>query len=235
MTTPTCTIPTCNKIVFARGFCKAHLNWLYCNKAPLDDKETCIKLRQEYDAIPKPSTCMIAECNRKIVGRGMCNKHYSTWVRRGKPDPQHFINNYKEYVLQPWRGHTRCSYPGCTRPHERCGFCSKHYSKLLRYNAKSFIQDTQRCISLLRKLEEAPKKTCKLPGCLRPIKEEGFCNLHYKLALKTNPAIFQLDQQEQISTLLKLLPSHKMCEECKSRVKHTSKLCDKCYRESKKL
>lgn len=39
------------------------------------------------DAVTKVRTCMVGDCDRKHIARGMCGRHYQLWTKHGTPEP----------------------------------------------------------------------------------------------------------------------------------------------------
>ena len=61
--------------------------------------------------------CSILNCNNKVVGKGLCEKHYRRFKKYG--DPNKTIRNTSPPEF--------CIVWGCDRPYEAKGFCHNHY------------------------------------------------------------------------------------------------------------
>ena len=77
------------------------------------------------------STCSIGECNRPVVGWGMCSGHYQRWQKHGDG-----------FDRSPLRGFGRkgCRVDGCDRPHKGHGLCRAH---LVRQRERGDVGTTE--------------------------------------------------------------------------------------------
>jgi hypothetical protein len=57
--------------------------------------------------------CTIDDCDKAVLARGMCNRHYKRW-RQANPD-----------AVRPHR--TGCIVDGCDQSHDARGYCRFHY------------------------------------------------------------------------------------------------------------
>ncbi|MGC4378912.1 hypothetical protein WD019_18635 [Fictibacillus sp. Mic-4] len=62
--------------------------------------------------------CVIDNCEKPAVGRGMCHMHYKRWQRHGDP----FATSVRKV----------CTIEGCAGKHFCKGFCQNHYRKWKR-------------------------------------------------------------------------------------------------------
>lgn len=68
------------------------------------------------------ATCSVDECDRKVVARGWCHKHWSRWKRHG--DPAKTLR----------RPPGPCLIDGCDEEgNEGHGWCTKHYRRFWRH------------------------------------------------------------------------------------------------------
>ena len=99
-------------------------------------------------------TCAEEDCDRPVVARGLCNKHYMQWQRAGKPDGRALAARERRL----------CAEPTCTTPVYARGHCSRHYRQLLR--AGHVLPD------------RAPSE-CAVDTCTRKAVTRGWCHGHY--------------------------------------------------------
>ena len=99
-------------------------------------------------------TCAEAGCDRQVVARGMCGKHYAGWQRAGKPDNRELLA----------RARTICDVADCDKAVYAKQHCSRHYRQLLRS-------------CHLR--EEAAPHVCSVATCERKAVTRGWCHGHY--------------------------------------------------------
>lgn len=57
------------------------------------------------------ATCKAADCNREVVGKGYCRKHYRLWRHGEMPKPR-----YKT-----------CTFEKCRKPWFRGSLCEEHF------------------------------------------------------------------------------------------------------------
>ena len=73
-------------------------------------------------------SCVVKECEDKVLAHSMCSKHYQRWKKHGDP----------EVVLTPG-GHPpnrKCEVPGCQKGHFARGICHMHYTRCCRQGVK---------------------------------------------------------------------------------------------------
>lgn len=68
------------------------------------------------------STCSVEDCDRPVVARGWCQKHYYRWQRNG----------HLEIVRKTYNG-TTCDVDGCDRVAVGHGYCPTHYGRWKRH------------------------------------------------------------------------------------------------------
>lgn len=64
--------------------------------------------------------CSVDDCEKPVVARGLCRKHYVRWSRHGDPA-----------IVKVIRGAT-CGVQDCERSATGQGFCNLHYKRLRR-------------------------------------------------------------------------------------------------------
>lgn len=101
-------------------------------------------------------TCSVDGCDRPVLARGWCGKHYQRWKANGDP-----------LVRRP-SGHAPsavCDIEGCLAPSNARGLCGKHYQRKRREGT----------------LPPAKQATpCSVAGCERsPYGRTGLCGYHY--------------------------------------------------------
>lgn len=67
--------------------------------------------------------CSIEGCDKPVIARGWCSKHYSLWYDHGDPE-------YKR--IGKWEGKA-CLVPRCDNPVRTAGYCTLHYSRFKRW------------------------------------------------------------------------------------------------------
>ena len=73
--------------------------------------------------VPRGAPCIISGCDKPVVGRGWCARHYAIWRKYG--DPLHTVRKYDR------RG--KCSTDGCEDQAKRNGLCHKHATRMERH------------------------------------------------------------------------------------------------------
>jgi len=63
------------------------------------------------EKMAKEGTCKASECNRQVVGKGYCRKHYRLWKRGEMPKPR-----YKT-----------CTAEKCHKPRFQGSLCEEHF------------------------------------------------------------------------------------------------------------
>jgi hypothetical protein len=70
----------------------------------------------------KGKICSIDDCDKPVLARELCSRHWWAWKRHGDP------------LAKPLRVKKPCKTPGCTRVSRAKGLCDSHYQKQLREN-----------------------------------------------------------------------------------------------------
>lgn len=77
--------------------------------------------------------CLVAKCDKEILARGLCNRHYKRWYR-GMDDIVSLGGKFT-YIKTKEKG-SQCTATGCLRNIGECGssqLCSAHYQRFLKY------------------------------------------------------------------------------------------------------
>lgn len=100
-----CLVDGCPKVAKSRGWCIAH--WKRWNRwgDPLGERPPRPVVEPtEADMAPGISAlgltgCIEGDCQRAIVGRGLCRKHYQAWLRRTPRDLRAPAQNLKRLTV----------------------------------------------------------------------------------------------------------------------------------------
>lgn len=121
--------------------------------------------------------CVIPGCEQHNRTMGMCNTHYSNYLRKRKRADCHAL----------------CVMPNCYETKESEGFCAYHYQMKLLYR-KPYPCVTPMCQEMavneghceehyqILKRTGAPVQRimlCGVPGCRKPFESKGMCKRHY--------------------------------------------------------
>lgn len=105
-------------------------------------------------------TCTAEDCDKKVIARGLCTKHYQQAAKVGF-EP-----------LPPPMNTLKCSVDGCTNPALSRGLCNGHYQ---RFRATG---DVQADVPLQIK-RRGRTETCSVEGCDEAYEAKGLCHKHY--------------------------------------------------------
>ena len=162
-----CSIPGCEKIHEAKGYCKVHYRSFFKYGDPLHVEKVKAqreKAREEREtkkaAQPKrmsrKGTCSYQGCDKPIQCRKLCATHYSRWLRNG-----HCELIYKKNELKDL---DECLAINCTKKPKRHGLCDKHL-----INVKELKTPYRAKIV----------KLCGVEGCENLHMGNGLCKKHY--------------------------------------------------------
>lgn len=98
--------------------------------------------------------CSVDLCNKEIVARGFCGKHYSRFMKHGDPT----------IVKRVPKGPELCSTEGCGKEFYGRGRCKTHYSTFVR-------SQTPDSLGL---------PGCSVTGCLRTHYAKSYCRKHWE-------------------------------------------------------
>jgi len=105
-------------------------------------------------------TCADEDCDRPVIARGVCTKHYQQLKAQGGLTP----------LPKPERG--QCSVETCDLPERVRGLCNGHYKRF------SATGDVQADVPLQKK-RRGYTEPCSEPGCGEPQAAKGLCKKHY--------------------------------------------------------
>ena len=74
--------------------------------------------------------CSVIDCENKVYGKGLCNKHWQRWKKHGNP----LIYKHRHI----------CIIDGCNGKHLGRGYCVKHHSRFLRHGDPLYKKDTRK-------------------------------------------------------------------------------------------
>ena len=108
-----------------------------------------------------PKVCSAEDCDRAVVARGVCRRHYARLQRTGQLE------------ARPWQPQAQCSVDGCDRPGESGGYCSMH-----RWRVRIHGEPGEPG-PLKRGRKAAAKAPCTVEGCDR-LRDHAspYCKLH---------------------------------------------------------
>lgn len=99
----------------------------------------------------KTDICSIEECDKNVMGRGLCSAHYSKLLKYG----------------DPLAGRTHqggiCEVDKCMSPVHAFRMCSKHYERFKKHGDASISRKVKRC---------------SVDGCEGKYRANGFCEFH---------------------------------------------------------
>jgi hypothetical protein len=106
-------------------------------------------------------------CDRDVVARGWCRRHYARWYTKGRQEP--------------------CSIDGCERYAESGGYCTMHRWRIRTSGDPGPPGRLYRAPLLGPQpagRRPPPEGTCSVDGCDRGLDRAGLCRAHYKRKLK---------------------------------------------------
>lgn len=106
MTDRICSVESCPKAAYTRGWCNAHYIRWQRHGDPLGGSA----------ARDGRQGCAVAGCELDHYARGWCFRHYARVRRTGDPGPAE---------IQPYG--QSCQVDGCENPHRAEGYCNLHY------------------------------------------------------------------------------------------------------------
>lgn len=111
--------------------------------------------------------CKIEGCNKDLIAKGFCSKHYNRFKKHGDP----------LYIKEVQKGKP-CTIDGCDRPIIGKGWCSLHYGRWRRNgDPLKTGEDLERDIKTGRYTPNV--KTCQASGCIKPVFAKKYCQNHY--------------------------------------------------------
>lgn len=117
-----CSIDGCNRLYWARGWCKRHYERWRVHGSPYTLKKLANGTHE---------TCTITECDKPHRSRGWCTMHWTRWSRYGDP----------LIKLRLAVGEIKtCTIDDCLRPHRSNGLCHIHYNSLIGKPKRRVLQ-----------------------------------------------------------------------------------------------
>lgn len=108
MTDRICSIESCGRKHYAKGWCNLH--WKRWRKH--GDPSTVSEVARQ--------PCSVVDCDRLAVARGWCDMHWRRWRKHGDPAVGE-------------RRRNRCTITGCVGLVVARGWCSKHHARWKRH------------------------------------------------------------------------------------------------------
>lgn len=119
----------------------------------------------------EPSPCTIDGCDKEVLARGWCSKHYWRWKRSGDP----LVARKK----LPTGTYTVCTVEGCEKLHWSGGFCEMHRWRVRAHGEPGPAGQFN------GRRPPKPKEPCEANGCERPRKGARYCHLHSERLRRT--------------------------------------------------
>lgn len=112
--------------------------------------------------------CTVQGCDRVVVARDMCQRHYTRVWRAGKLE------------ARPWLPQAECSVDGCDRKSESGGYCSMHRWRVRTTGEPGPPGRIQ------KRRDAVARKPCSVEGCDR-LRTHGalYCHLHNERLRRT--------------------------------------------------
>lgn len=103
--------------------------------------------------------CTIEGCDRDVVARGWCRRHYARWYTKG------------DLEARPWQRQETCTVEGCERDAESGGYCAMHRWRVRVHGEPGPAGPLS---------TDRPVVPCSEDGCDRDAETRGLCRSHYK-------------------------------------------------------
>lgn len=118
-----CQDEECNNSAIKDGLCRLHL-WF---KERLNWQEA----REQQRSIRSQTICIIEDCGKPVVARGLCNTHYARWREHGDANfPTGNLGwGYTRFRKDDPRYDKRCSFEGCDRIFYAKNLCLRHFEQ----------------------------------------------------------------------------------------------------------
>lgn len=227
-----CSVEGCTDIAEVKGMCRRHYKQMLYhknktttrnnsknkgNKCLLCDNEAKIKglCKNHYNAelikITKPKldrTCKIDGCNIPVKTRGMCQKHYTRWMRTGVAETTTQNENKgkmciicgkreavskgmcRNHYKQLWlikkltpeeRSHRTCIAPDCNLGihHPSTGLCYRHHRELQKHGRLS-TEDNKLYTDRFKHSIFEPTKDDRCKICGKPLFTHDVCLTCYR-------------------------------------------------------
>lgn len=121
--------------------------------------------------------CSNADCSNVMYRRGLCRKHYKTWLD---------LNPEKRYSrtgkwTNPDGSRVQCSQPECVRPVFVKGVCQYHYHHL------DYLANSEGIVKRRNRKLNGVMPECSVEGCHLSESSRGFCGTHYYHVVRGRP------------------------------------------------
>jgi hypothetical protein len=120
-------------------------------------------------------TCCVDSCDRTIVKRGFCNRHYIRFNRYGDPLGGRPVG-------RPPRCEGPCDVEGCDRPAKTSGLCGMHYERKRATGVVGPPHPLPRCDR--KKRHPINAGPCAFSECENPAHCKGLCSGHWNQQAK---------------------------------------------------
>ena len=121
--------------------------------------------------------CQSEGCDREVVSKGLCSKHYQRARFGVTPRSDRKTGPHPVPTFAPIDG--KCGVEDCGRELKQRGLCTLHYGRLYHYGAIGDAKPTQKC---------ATRVPCAVEGCGKPARGKGYCATHYRRVQATGHA-----------------------------------------------
>jgi hypothetical protein len=112
--------------------------------------------------------CSVDGCDKGVVARGWCRRHYARWRRTGNLD------------ARSWNVQADCTVNGCDRPAESGGLCSMH-----RHRVRATGEAGPAEYIKQGRPQKLTVEQCPVEGCDRPRRGVRYCHLHNERLRRT--------------------------------------------------
>lgn len=128
----------------------------------------------------KVKVCSVADCETKMLAKGLCNKHYKkVWVKGntklcGVKDcsNKHYARNYCSKHYRIHAREQRCKVDNCGDYVDTKGYCIKHYRRHFKHGDTTTVK-SKKVVGV-----------CGVEGCENEITSLGCCTKHYQRFMK---------------------------------------------------
>ncbi len=123
-----------------------------------------------FSTAPASTTCLMNLCDRPVMGRGLCQKHYAFERNRA----------VERGDWQPYQAPEGCEVDGCDEPHSARGRCARHYRDARPTCPVEGCQKKQERMGLCaHHYEQQHAPRCTVEGCQTIARVEGMCHRHH--------------------------------------------------------
>ena len=116
-----------------------------------------------------PKVCTVENCQREVVARGWCRRHYSRWQRTGQLE------------ARTWERQDECTVDGCDKDAWSGGLCEMHRWRVREHGVPGPAEK-------IKSRSPKDRSACTVDGCDRKRKGKLYCSLHYERIRRTGDA-----------------------------------------------